>query len=239
MLDAFIKKGVRRIFLARATEHLNNKNEDAITSMIFTPLRFMSPPDALECFSAILPKLQQRVEARQAKALKLELWPSVPMKNNWVQPELKANIKFTDGTSLTLIGEMKWESFLSSEQIQKYERIKWDAFVFAIVKNPGFVDAGLKCEVYTWKQVHGRVENLIRDTRVSEQVRQWAELAANFLKIAEQLVFSGFNSFKPIIFDHPTFFFSQVRQFRRFDWPSSAIQARSATSTMFYDRRPA
>jgi hypothetical protein len=52
MLDAFIRKGVRRI-LAR---NGRNMDEDAITSMVFTPLRFMEPEVALNCLRLILTK---------------------------------------------------------------------------------------------------------------------------------------------------------------------------------------
>jgi hypothetical protein len=58
MLDAFIKKGVRRVLEKGNDEHHNDKTEDAITSMVFTPLQFMSPDQALACFSAFLPDLK-------------------------------------------------------------------------------------------------------------------------------------------------------------------------------------
>ena len=45
-------------------EHTSDKNEDAITSMVFTPLRFMAPGEALKCLRAVVPSIAEVALAR-------------------------------------------------------------------------------------------------------------------------------------------------------------------------------
>jgi hypothetical protein len=193
MLDAFVTKGVRRILLTRTAEHDYNKNEDAITSMVFSPLRFMSAEDAFACLKAILPNLPTRMAGRLVSSMNVELWPSVPVGDTRVEPDLRVEVRFADHSSLSLIGEMKWDSAITTEQIRRErETVNGkEAYLFAIVKDRGVSTAeGLGCdELRTWTDVHRNVRELSSNHL---PVRNWAMLVSQFLQIAEQLVFGGF-----------------------------------------------
>jgi hypothetical protein len=89
MLDAFIRKGARRILLTRTAEHQKDKNEDAITSMVFSPIQFMSAEDAFTCFKAVLPNLPRRVTGRSVSSVHVEFWPSVMVEGARVEPDLE------------------------------------------------------------------------------------------------------------------------------------------------------
>jgi len=128
MLDAFNKKHVRRILARSGTEHSNEMNEDAITSMVFTPLRFMERNKALSCFKVILGShLSDRLQSRVVASFSLELWPrgiriasNIVAKETRCEPDLVAHIHFDEGPPLVLVGEMKWDSS-SSETVLEGE----------------------------------------------------------------------------------------------------------------------
>jgi hypothetical protein len=244
MLDAFVKKHVRRILLTRAAEHQNNKNEDAITSMVFTPIRFMAAEDAFMCLKAILPQLPARLAGRSATSVKIELWPSIAVGDVRVEPDLRAEVQFMDGSPLVMIGEMKWESVITKEQIlRETEAVKGkDAYIFAIVKSRRSSTAvELGCdELRTWTDVHRSVLEL---SSSHLPVRNWATLVSQFLQIAEQLVFSGFGDINlaelPSL-DQSVMFFSRQGSNghfnRHFEFPApDGIPEKR--KWVFYDRR--
>jgi hypothetical protein len=248
MLDAFVRKNVRTILLTRTAERQNKQDEDAITSMVFTPVQFMPAEEAFACFAAVLPDLRTRVGQRRLASVHIEFWPSGgrAVSNNSdkmtrVEPDLKAQLSFEEGRSLVLVGEMKWESPILTAQIRRErESVKGeDAYVFAIVKNKGtLTKKTLECDVlYSWKDVHRNIER-IRFKKGSPS-RQWAMLVTDFLKLAEQLIFTGFNdvNFEGLSPPHGNaIFFFRQRPFRAFKFAFSGVPA-TDVAHVFYQRR--
>lgn len=178
--------------------------------------------------------------------MRVELWPSVAIESTRVEPDLRAEIKFVDRSSLVLIGEMKWEAAITDEQMQKErETVEGtDAYVFAIVKTRGTSSAeNLGCnELRTWTDVHRSVCEL-SSSQPSPSVRNWATLVSEFLQLAEQLVFSGFGEIPiqglPKVGQKAIFFVrNNVNGHlnRRFEFPApeSGLQTKDC---VFYDRR--
>jgi hypothetical protein len=121
MLDAFLRKGVRKIL----TRNGRNMDEDAITSMVFTPLRFMEPEEALNCLRLILTRqLADLTRSRRVSAFSLEFWPkglrsiSATGANTRCEPDLVATVKFNDAPPLIIVGEMKWDSYPSKAELE-------------------------------------------------------------------------------------------------------------------------
>jgi hypothetical protein len=147
-----------------------------------------------------------------------------------VEPDLKVQLTFKTGLPLVLVGEMKWESPITAAQIRRErESVEGEGvegkrvYIFAIVKNRGTRTAEcLKCnKLYSWKEVHEKIQ----PDRFKEESpsRRWATLVSDFLKLAEQLIFSGFNledlnlEGLPAL-DEEVIFFAHQRPFHRFEW---------------------
>jgi hypothetical protein len=180
--------------------------------MIFSPLQFMPPGEAIKCLTAILPdsKLQSRIDRREVASVDISFWPSGRRaasnnsdKMTSVVPDLEIRLAFTSGPSLLLVGEMKWESRLTSDQIKREREgaKKENPYIFVIVKNKGSHEKEtLKCDaLYSWKEINSNIcySNIRHDSiKYNSPSYRWAALVTEFLKLAEQLVFSGFS------FDH-------------------------------------
>jgi hypothetical protein len=196
MLDAFIRKGVRRI-LAR---NGRNMDEDAITSMVFTPLRFMEPEQALNCLRLILTKqLADLTRSRRVSAFSLELWPkglhsiSATGADTRCEPDLVATIQFNEGSPLIIVGEMKWDSYPSKTELEAQivrERNTIKAanpnaaiLMFAFVKFK---------KQYMGGERHQALNRYLSTTPAQEFVRRrWASDISEFLVRAEQTIFTG------------------------------------------------
>lgn len=116
MIHAFNQKNVRRLLVRSRAEHGLEKTEDAVTSMVFSPLDFMSAADALEALCTVT--LHDRAELSGRRLLRhdLQLWPSGLTAKAWnddghsrCEPDLLAKFEFADGPDLVFIGEMKWD----------------------------------------------------------------------------------------------------------------------------------
>jgi hypothetical protein len=243
MLDAFVSKGVRHILPMRGTERVRNQNEDAITSMVFTPLRFMSARDSLICLKMILPSLDARVAERSILSTSIELWPAKlrDSRGRRVEPDLRAELQFSDGSSLIVIGEMKWESLITREQIQRETEcaVQQDCYVFAIVKNKSDLTADkLGCSfLSSWKEVHSRLAcHLGYDETSAPSI--WAALVSKFLNKAEQLVFTGFSAddLALAFADQKTIFFRGRQSLRVFDFGDIFLPA-PKTNHVFFRRK--
>jgi hypothetical protein len=117
MLHASNSKNVRRVLVMRTAEHRNEKNEDAITSMVFTPLAFMTATEAARCLTLMFGVEFQRLCGRALVRHKGELWPrdlKAPYErggpNTRCEPDVVIRFELCDGEHLTFIGEMKWDS---------------------------------------------------------------------------------------------------------------------------------
>jgi hypothetical protein len=209
MLDAFLKKNVRRFLATR--EHSNDRDEDAITSMVFTPLRFMTPQAALGCFSAFMAlELEPFIKRRLPVRAEILLWPSgmtapqlLTGQETRCEPDILAKFSFGTGEDLILLGEMKWAMVaeqslrlqIERERIaveDKYPKPAHNIFKFAIVKYRGLNKKDVGCDaLLTWSHVHSRLRTIGPSTESA--IQQWISLVADFLSAAEQLVFEGFD----------------------------------------------
>ena len=202
MLDAFIKKGVRRILEKRSDEHRNKKTEDAITSMVFTPLQFMISDQALACFKAFLPELTKFVGSRTLLSHEIHLWPRYGERTQWCEPDLVAKFDFDIFKPLVLVGEMKWDSQITAAQIEKERYAAAQKYpdarviVFAVTKNPlkGKHATELGCTItpMTWTDVHRQLTRFVERGGSNGATLLWASLVSKFLNEAEQCIFTGF-----------------------------------------------
>jgi hypothetical protein len=209
MLDAFNKKGVRKILGRSGLDHTNEKNEDAITSMVFSPLRYMSILEALSCFKAFLgPNFISQLSDRTLKTMNIQLWPgglraysAAASKVTRCEPDLVARLTFDRGRPLIIVGEMKWDSFPTASELQAEidreraallaEYLEHELFSFALVKYVKNEFLNLASRVLSWTEFHRELE-----TRKGGAVPQSASLAwlkdvSSFLTRAEQSIFLG------------------------------------------------
>ncbi|MFE9084643.1 hypothetical protein ACQKKG_09455 [Brevundimonas sp. NPDC003935] len=213
MIHAFNQKNVRRLLVRSRAEHGLEKTEDAVTSMVFSPLDFMSAADALEALCTVT--LHDRVELSGRRLLRhdLQLWPSGLTAKAWnddghsrCEPDLLAKFEFADGPDLVFIGEMKWDwrmpkDALAAELRREREAVRRlhpraDLVLFVISKHrlPTTV-AG--ASTATWTDVAGRLLASERSALPSA-VSRWAGLVRTFLKKADQTAFSGLPTPPPV-----------------------------------------
>jgi hypothetical protein len=214
MLDAFITKNVRRV-LGTSKEHTSDKNEDAITSMVFTPLRFMAPGEALKCLRAVVPSIAEVALARGSPIdQNVTLWPPGLKARGWggpgqtrVEPDLVAEFTFpTSGSrtaKLVIVGEMKWDWDIDAVRLRKELNRERNAlkasgttlFVFAVVKRQRSTPQELGCDdVLTWVDCHRNLEGFLRREAGDEASLRWARLVVRFLTLAERSTFTGFKN---------------------------------------------
>jgi hypothetical protein len=234
MLDAFNKKGVRRVLSRSGIQHSNEKNEDAITSMVFTPVRFMEWDEALRCLDVIFgSKLSDRLKSRVLTSFSLELWPSglrtasnTLAKQTRCEPDLVAYISFSAGPPLLIVGEMKWDSYPSKTELEneisrekaalQSKNPNADILIFSLVK---YVRAGfdeLPCQILSWTEFHRRLNEYLEFAPQASSYRMWIEDVSAFLTLAEQTIFTGIKStyaLLPALGSEPIFYLSGFRGF--------------------------
>ena len=170
----------------------NDMNEDAITSMVFTPLRFMKPDQALNCLELILTRqLANLRRSRSISSFSLKFWPEGLRSNSRrCEPDLVARLEFTEGPSLMIIGEMKWDSYPSKAELEaqivrernaiKEHNPKADILMFALVKSKKrylqgdwFDRAG--CPVFEWTEFHQLLNRYLSNSPAQDSAqRRWA-----------------------------------------------------------------
>ncbi|WP_375763896.1 hypothetical protein ACE10X_44535 [Bradyrhizobium sp. Pha-3] len=117
MLDAYLQKGA-----ALPTELDPNGRrrviEDAITSTLLTPVRFMAPPDVAKTVSLLTGS-----EIEPPITSKLTLWPKHPTVSRdnpnayFVEPDVVVDLRYRDHTARIVI-EMKWDDVLHLLQVE-------------------------------------------------------------------------------------------------------------------------
>lgn len=231
MLDAFNRKGVRRVLVTTKMEHVKDQNENAITSMVFTPLRFMSSVDAWRCLRACFDQLFDE-ELKQASIadLRVELWPigmRAPNEGGDLsrcEPDLVVDCQTVGGERIVIVGEMKWDwatevDTLNRELDRQRQAVARDktckTVQFVLLKHRLHQYRDLMAPSMSWADVHRRLRDILRrpdEERWGRVPLQWAEEVCQFLVLAEQTVFTGFNSVTvpqversaPIFFGGPT-----------------------------------
>lgn len=209
MLHAFITKRVRRILARDRIEHENAKDEDAITSMVFSPLAFMEAPQAMAALDQLLGGAVRRSAAGRIPCEhEVHLWPAglraMALTGDGVsrcEPDFVAHFTFSKGPDLVVIGEMKWDWYmqpaglkLEIEREIAAVRARWPGellpFVLTKYRYSECID-GAEC--LTWVDAANRLLPLERSGN-STSPERWARLVRKFLEIADVTGFDGFST---------------------------------------------
>lgn len=210
MLHAFNRKNVRRVLASSGYEHSNEKNEDAITSMVFSPLSFMPPGSALEVLIILIGnRLGSAVNGRIPLRHELQLWPSGLSAPSWdsdcpsrCEPDFVARFDFGHDLPILVIGEMKWDwqttadhlAIETARQRKALSEIHRDAtqIVFTVTKF-ALATTIKDTTQLTWTAVH-RAATILAQRMPDTPEGRWGELVGTFLMRAEQVAFQGFRS---------------------------------------------
>lgn len=117
MLDAYLRKGAQ-LPTQSGSDISRRVIEDAITSTLFTPLRFMKPSDVSE----ILSLLVGTTDVRAPESSEVTLWRKFPVASGYqntrfVEPDIVIDLHSADAEARTVI-EIKWDDRLQREQLQ-------------------------------------------------------------------------------------------------------------------------
>jgi hypothetical protein len=117
MLDAYLRKGAR-LPTQNGVDTGRRVIEDAITSTLFTPLRFMAPVDV----GQIVSLLTGTKCSKLADAAEVNLWPRVlpassSSNSRFVEPDIIVDLHY-DGVLARTVIEIKWDDILGREQVE-------------------------------------------------------------------------------------------------------------------------
>jgi hypothetical protein len=117
MLDAYIRKGAHLPIDPRPDVR-RRVIEDAITSTLFTPIRFMPPSHA----SQILSLLSGNQAIPVPQSCNVELWRKFPAAlapdaNETIEPDVVFDLHYAESTARTAI-EIKWDDVLRIDQVR-------------------------------------------------------------------------------------------------------------------------
>lgn len=210
MLHAFNQKNVRRVLMNVRSDHKIGKDEDGVTSMVFTPLAFMSANAAAAVALEISgPTLADPFQGRIPCAHDIQLWPEGLRDRSWAEtdrqtrcePDFLLRFDFAAGPQVLLVGEVKWDWNVSSDHIQtEIDRQRRavaarfpDTTVIVMIAITKYRLRATLTNVVerTWVQLHGAANALrMRDPQSAEG--RWGALVGAFLTRAEQIDFQGF-----------------------------------------------
>ena len=213
MLHAFNQKNVRRVLTTLRDEHVIGKDEDGVTSMVFSPLAFMLAEDAARILHEIASRaIDDAFSGRKPAKHEILLWPQGLRDRAWTgegstrcEPDFLIRFDFDDGPPVAIIGEMKWNWKVDARHLRaetdRQRRAVRDFYpearqvVLTISKRrilggvPGAIEK-------TWIQIHRAATTLARLAPGSPAGR-WGQLVADFLALAEQMDFQGFSGDLP------------------------------------------
>ena len=213
MLHAFNIKNARRVLQPKASEHSIEKSEDAATSMVFTPLTFMTPVEALNSLEAFLGDAARlpiagRVPIRHT----VELWPGGLLAHSVdgdhltrCEPDLVITFEFEQGPSVIFIGEMKWGWSMPAadlrielnREIQAVKRHQPQATQVVFVVSQYAYGPMSQVTLLTWKRFSSLLRPLARRAPETAASR-WADLVCTFLDRADQFGFAGIPTTLPL-----------------------------------------
>lgn len=202
MIHAFNQKNVRRVLMRDDQEHTVEKTEDAITSMVFSPLAFMSAPDALRCLQAIVGTVGEGVPCSHL----LELWPqglkAIAADGAGLtrcEPDLLVTFTFPGPREVIYVGEVKWDwrmqkadfaRELGRERRAVRRRTPASQVQFAIAKYPPARQIN-HVPIFRWAEILTRVNSLSKEA-ASGAPQIWAQLTSAFLEKVDVAAFGGF-----------------------------------------------
>ncbi|ARW15959.1 hypothetical protein [Komagataeibacter europaeus] len=208
MLHAFNHKGVRRILASRHDDHTNDRNEDAITSMVFSPLTFMRTEDVWTIIRNLLGlNMPDRYQTQTPTTHEIRLWPKglKAKSSNGVfvsrcEPDVVMRFPMVDLPTLTITCEMKWTWAIHPDDLLREIRREREAVqrdhphdATLLVALTQAADPIRDADVVNmrWAHVHGVARHLGRASGPS-QVQEWGKQISTFLEKAGQVSFGGF-----------------------------------------------
>lgn len=203
--------------------------EDEITSIVFSPLTFMSPEDNAYFWHFISSKKLAINKSSPPLSSTIEMWPSRTSSEtgNRIEPEILINLIYPD-TKITLIVELKWNAPLSENQLQK----QWCNFLESAEQENGvqifigrdtstaikakeepdkWIDPN-KLIILSWSEIIALLGS--EDFKGSEILKSWSKLLCDFMSKLGIRAFKGFNELSdphPVKITEPIFFHNKDR----------------------------
>lgn len=192
MLDAYLRKGAQ-LPTEPAPNGRRRVIEDAITSTLLTPLRFMAPADAAKILSLLIGS-----EIAPPITCKLTLWPkhNVASRENsntsFVEPDVVVDLAYSDRTARLII-EIKWDDVLHVSQVEAQfasaasdSNMRGNVCHVCIVKLADLaVFQSRKTKVRQWSGVLSDLDRAVswrNQMSISEAAVSWCRDAARFLE---------------------------------------------------------
>ena len=207
----------------------NVHEEDEITSTVIGPLDFLSPRDVFSFWHGVLASSGkcEFLPKNYPSSADVRLWDSriTPPKGRRVEPDVRIDFSWPDGSKFTLLVEIKWRARLSgsdqlhaqwSEYLTEMERQSALHLFIAVDTSAGSA-AKEKADVWnrrlvlvTWLQIRNVLADIVRSDHGG--FGRWAKVADGFLEKIGIRRFSGFhflNEFKsPMPHDSRTLFWN-------------------------------
>lgn len=208
MLHAISQKKTnlyRRYLGHRGPEDGRVMEEDEITSLIMTPLTFMSHEAVGEFWRKLLPEECTNEAHVRCEGSKMTFWPSRSANGRRIEPDLLIKLDWMDGQQTVLLVEFKWRAGLSGqEQLHR----QWKEFLTCEERKNAFhlfiapeVSAGViartsndvwgeRLVLCSWHKVAKVMYELSRSA--SGALRDWAHQVQIVLSMLKMVPFSGF-----------------------------------------------
>lgn len=226
MLHAFNQKNVRRVLTHPRRDHAIAKNEDGVTSMVFSPLVFMPPASSIAVLQEIVGReLVIAVAGREPIACDLTFWPSDlravgrdGVGATRCEPDFIATLDFQSGASIIVVGEIKWDWAVPTDQLQQQLDRQLEAVAH---QYPGVIVIMLTITKQlptppltgttqrSWIDVHRAAATLAQGAPGAPE-GHWGTLVAEFLRRAEQMSFQGFSGSRHVARPLQPVFWSQA-----------------------------
>jgi len=190
--------------------------EDIVTSTVFGTLNFLRAEDRHAALTRLLDLLDVDRPAWTGH-VHLVLWPKKPFqrsgfRSNYVEPDAEVG----DGTSATLIVEVKWGAPLSDRELSSQwlclpdEAKKLSRHLLLVLEPHQYAQAVKACrrhieaagtvdwplEVRSWRRVAEACQLLAIDASLEISVRHWAQQVQIFLKREDPFSLCGWDSLK-------------------------------------------
>lgn len=193
MLDAYLRKGARL-----PTEATDGRRviEDAVTSTLFGPLKFMTPRDAGQILSWLTGS--QRDMATNVHSL--QLWPRFAADDKsaneyTIEPDLVLD-GTVDGEPFRWIIEVKWDAVLLRHQIEDQIRICAKGLKgwrhISLIKSAELAAFDSPTTIIQWNQALAILQNVLRSNAAEGTSLVWCRDAIGFLEKLGVGTFKGF-----------------------------------------------
>lgn len=193
MLDAYLRKGARL-----PTEASDGRRviEDAVTSTLFSPLKFMTPRDA----GQILSWLTGSQRDMTANVHSLQLWPRFAADDKsaneyTIEPDLVLDGTVDDQPFRWII-EVKWDAVLLRHQIEDQIRICTKGLKgwrhISLIKSAELAAFDSPTTIIQWNQALAILQDVLRSNAADGASLVWCRDAIGFLEKLGVGTFKGF-----------------------------------------------